>query len=1060
MNPKIGLVPRQILAGILLVCGAHLNGQTAAAKEAPITPKASQQEETIVLSPFVVDASQDKGYLAANTLSGTRLRTDLKDVAASVSVLNGEFLKDIGAKDMQEAMRYEVNIENQNEFVAKDIEGLANADTTTTRVRGLTGASISRNFFNTSILADTYNVDRFTISRGPNSILFGIGSPSGVIDSTLKVATFRGNVTSVEATFNEHGTKRYLIDHNQKLTDKVAFRFAGMTQDARTFMNPEFDKENRWFFTATVKPFKNTTVTANYEHVQDYRVRARHDTSLKDGISAWIKEGKPMYDNLNGTWLDASGTPVSAATAAHYADLGWQAGSFGPPTRYIFSNGRMVDPSATLPRGNQAMSSPMLVANDPNSVQSLANSNLVPYDLNVFGTANDGHIKAEVGSIFLQQKIAQDLDLEVAYNHEKYTNDSRERIRPAFSAGLQPDVVKYLVKNDGSASTVLNPNAGRYFIEGNQIGWHRDNDEETYRATLSYAFDLTKHSRFLGTHNIAALYQGNNSDIIANKARLMNVLNPATGTGFVGSGTSYYNLRNEVLSRAYLDLPGSGAGTSTAGNWTSPQSAVKFDWPTVDGSVWEQPSRYESKNTAMMAVLQSRFNLLPENKDELIVTLGVRSDKQDKYSYPYSSLPRNPKTGEYLWEAVARPSAPSFTESGKTTTAGVVYKTPITGLSFMGNISDNFSPQGNWQDITGKPRTANKGKSTDFGISYEAMKGKLYVKLVHFDATAKNEVQQDWYYWGPYWMAFYEMEDQVAGWHNVYAARGDHSHDKDVPGGINLNSFDNNRPVLDRHSTGNELELVAQPTPNLNIRLTMAYTKAVDSQISSDMFSYMDKRLPVFKDYFYKVAYWYAGNTTPANPDDDYAWKFQGLPASPARPDTLWSSAVQGWGDGPSMGGPNAWSRVEELRRLQGKKVERLAAWRANLVANYNFSEGSFKGFSVGGGLRYRSPEAIGYHGAAVTVDYMATPLIIGDNARPIYGANQLGTDLWAGYEKKFKLGAKTLTWNIKVFVYNAFSNGGFEPGGVAPTLTGPIVYTNYLIREPRTASITNTITF
>ena len=39
-------------------------------------------EEVVVLSPFVVEAAQDRGYHASNTLAGSRLRTDLRDVAS------------------------------------------------------------------------------------------------------------------------------------------------------------------------------------------------------------------------------------------------------------------------------------------------------------------------------------------------------------------------------------------------------------------------------------------------------------------------------------------------------------------------------------------------------------------------------------------------------------------------------------------------------------------------------------------------------------------------------------------------------------------------------------------------------------------------------------------------------------------------------------------------------------------------------------------------------------------------------------------------------------------
>ena len=84
------------------------------AQLAPTAGTASnKQYETIELSPFVVSDDQDTGYLAANSLAGSRLNTPLKDTAATISVFTSEFLSDIGAFDISEAMHYAVNVEYQ-----------------------------------------------------------------------------------------------------------------------------------------------------------------------------------------------------------------------------------------------------------------------------------------------------------------------------------------------------------------------------------------------------------------------------------------------------------------------------------------------------------------------------------------------------------------------------------------------------------------------------------------------------------------------------------------------------------------------------------------------------------------------------------------------------------------------------------------------------------------------------------------------------------------------------------------------------------------------------------
>src|SRR5665213_768003 len=68
---------------------------------------AAPEEEPTVLSPFVVDASEDKGsYQATSTLAGTRVRTDLKDVASAISVVTTQFLQDTGAKNAEDLLVY------------------------------------------------------------------------------------------------------------------------------------------------------------------------------------------------------------------------------------------------------------------------------------------------------------------------------------------------------------------------------------------------------------------------------------------------------------------------------------------------------------------------------------------------------------------------------------------------------------------------------------------------------------------------------------------------------------------------------------------------------------------------------------------------------------------------------------------------------------------------------------------------------------------------------------------------------------------------------------------
>ena len=70
-----------------------------------------KEEEVFELSPFSVSAEDNVGYRANNTLAGTRLNTQLKDVASAVQVVTKEFLDDVGAVDLGELLTYTTGTE-------------------------------------------------------------------------------------------------------------------------------------------------------------------------------------------------------------------------------------------------------------------------------------------------------------------------------------------------------------------------------------------------------------------------------------------------------------------------------------------------------------------------------------------------------------------------------------------------------------------------------------------------------------------------------------------------------------------------------------------------------------------------------------------------------------------------------------------------------------------------------------------------------------------------------------------------------------------------------------
>ena len=226
------------------------------------------QEEVIELSPFTVDADQNTGYRATSTLAGTRLNTQLRDLGGAISVMTPELFEDTGATDAESVLAYGLSTEisGANGNFASPSIARGVSDTTSARrephkanrVRGLAEATLTRGQFLTDIPFDGYNTNMVTVNRGPNSLLFGIGSPGGVIDNGLKKASLSRDFGEVSVRFGERGSHRETVDYNKVLVDdRLALRFAAMNETTEFQQRPAFEDDRRFYVAFDAVLLKN-----------------------------------------------------------------------------------------------------------------------------------------------------------------------------------------------------------------------------------------------------------------------------------------------------------------------------------------------------------------------------------------------------------------------------------------------------------------------------------------------------------------------------------------------------------------------------------------------------------------------------------------------------------------------------------------------------------------------------------------------------------------------------------------------------------------------------------
>lgn len=246
---KIPIKPKQGFLNGLLAALVFTGAQVASAQE---------DDETYELSPFNVNASEDVGYRATTSLSGTRISSRLRDLGSSISVITQEFIEDSGARDVNELLVYTTSTEAAGvagNFGNTSFSGGGNRPEqdnvrtnpeTANRVRGLANAERSVDYFITEFGNDTYNIERVDISRGPNSVLFGVGSPGGVLNTTLKRATFNGNHGELGVDLGEYGTVRATFDYNLELVDdRLALRVNLLDEDHKYRQKPTFERDER-----------------------------------------------------------------------------------------------------------------------------------------------------------------------------------------------------------------------------------------------------------------------------------------------------------------------------------------------------------------------------------------------------------------------------------------------------------------------------------------------------------------------------------------------------------------------------------------------------------------------------------------------------------------------------------------------------------------------------------------------------------------------------------------------------------------------------------------------
>jgi outer membrane receptor protein involved in Fe transport len=283
-----------------------------AVKTGPL-PAEPSADEAVELSPFVVTTEQDKGFVATNAGTATRLSLDMADVPAAYSVMTRDFIDALGLTNIQEATYWATNGAPIGDGNGADVFGI----TTIANIRGIGlvnggssgGTSTTRNNYLSAAIQDSYNLERYDFGRGPNAALFNIGANSalgGGMGAVTKSPRYYRAFTNIELKVGTWDYKRSTIDINRPLTDKFAIRVNAVWFDRGGWKRREFEK------------LKGVTVAGSYRIDSKTELRVEGSTeltertnpqiSLYDAISGW--DGVTVFDGpITNAMFPSGATP-------------------------------------------------------------------------------------------------------------------------------------------------------------------------------------------------------------------------------------------------------------------------------------------------------------------------------------------------------------------------------------------------------------------------------------------------------------------------------------------------------------------------------------------------------------------------------------------------------------------------------------------------------------------------------------------------------------------------------------------------------------------------------
>jgi len=998
---------------------------------APAEKTNTAKEEVLQLNPFIVTGSEDRGYASSATLSGSRLDTQSKYLAASITEVNQTMMRDLGTFQMNEVMDFTPNAMSYDNGRSGGLTDLNQNGSITgsfrSSIRGSIVGSTSRDFLGTRVPDDAYNTDRISVNRGPNSILFGLGSPQGIVNAVSSWPEMK-NKYKISTLIDNWGSHRETFKLNQEIIKgKTAIILAGLNEDKQTIMKPSDRLSRRLYGAITIKPLKDTTIRANFENGQ-MRAAAARPWPVDDGLSTWRKAGAnevPPELEAGGARFGSSLTLSPAQTAqlpalaAQLTQLGFQLGPAGTnsrPTVILNSNSAMPYTNSL----GEAVSRYNLGVGVANVQNFTLVDSPIPYTVNTAGWSTGFRQNWQSHMVIVDQAIGKNLFIQGIFNRvnsDFIVNNSA----PLPQNTLQID--KNELVADIYGNVIKNPNYNRYYVGYFNSGiQHSYIDDENALIQAAYTLDLRNRfhgawGEILGHHKFLALGQRSSSDIVFLISTPRNMYPDALAGKLPQANPAYFtsiaNQNNQILEvKSYIDPKDSSTWamrdilTDVWGQyqelWHDSALPARNASGVTPGWVVQSANRNYQIIDSQVVVMQNYFW-----KDRIALTLGLRKDTSKVTSMATGATSAvkgmngldNFVSNIYLADRIKGNAAyptTTYEQVGRTKTLGVVVH-PLPWLGFFFNESDNFNSIGSAAnvDVFGRILPPSSALGRDWGIRMELLKGKVYLNVSRY--TMKQENVPNGFFKQTFGGSFVGENVRVTLSQELFNQTGKQEFLFRPWVSPSQQQFWNGTGGVEEY--GYEASLTANPTPNW--RITASFSKQFSASAG---YGGVEQEWHDWALDFVKKNY-------PATLDVSTLVGQRGVPET-LRQDF---EDIQ--------------TTINQMQSLAGRRDSRQPEYTGTLITGYDFTHGWLKGTSIGGNYRYRGRQAIGYA-------FKTGSKVLFDADKPFYGPVRCPIGVFAAYTFKMpgrtkcrvQVNADNINFNDQLYPFLETDDGNGNP--------------------------------